>query len=71
VDPRAGLDEVEKRKFVTLPRLKLQPLGRVACSQSLYRLRSVWSLRKEQFQLLDHTSRYSGNTIGKVCTISI
>jgi hypothetical protein len=39
VVPRAGLDDVEKRKFFTLPRLELRPLGRPALSQSLYRLR--------------------------------
>jgi hypothetical protein len=41
VDPRAGLDDVEKRKFLTLPALELRPLGRPARSQSLhiYRLR--------------------------------
>jgi hypothetical protein len=39
VDPRASLDDLEKRKFLTLPRLKLRPLGRPARSQSLYRLR--------------------------------
>jgi hypothetical protein len=39
VDPRAGLDDVEKRKFLTLPQLKLLPLGRPARSESLYRLR--------------------------------
>jgi hypothetical protein len=39
VDPRAGLDVVEKRKFLTLPGLELRPLGRPAHSQSLYRLR--------------------------------
>jgi hypothetical protein len=39
VDPRAGVDDVEKRKFFTLPGLELQPLGRPARSQSLYRLR--------------------------------
>jgi hypothetical protein len=39
VGPRAGLDKVEKRKFLTLPGLELQPLGRPARSQSLYRLR--------------------------------
>jgi hypothetical protein len=33
-----GLDDVEKRKFLTLPRLKVRPLGRPARSQSLYRL---------------------------------
>jgi hypothetical protein len=36
VDPRAGLDDAEKRKFFTLPGLELRPLGRPACSQSLY-----------------------------------
>jgi hypothetical protein len=35
----AGLDDVEKRKFLTLPGLELLPLGRPARSQSLYRLR--------------------------------
>jgi hypothetical protein len=39
VDPRAGLDDVEKRKFFTLQGLELRPLGCPACSQSLYRLR--------------------------------
>jgi hypothetical protein len=34
VDPRAGLHEVEKRKFFTLPGLKLLPLDRLARSQS-------------------------------------
>jgi hypothetical protein len=39
VAPRAGLDDVEKRKFLTLPELELRPIGRPARSQSLYRLR--------------------------------
>jgi hypothetical protein len=39
VDPRTGLDDVEKRKFLTLPGLELRPLGRPARSQSLYWLR--------------------------------
>jgi hypothetical protein len=30
VDPRASLDDVEKRKFLTLPGLELGPLGRPA-----------------------------------------
>jgi hypothetical protein len=38
VDPRAGLDDVEKRKFLTLPELELRPFGRPARSQVLYRL---------------------------------
>jgi hypothetical protein len=37
--PRAGLDDVEKRKFLTLPGPELRPLGRPARRQSLYRLR--------------------------------
>jgi hypothetical protein len=36
VDPRAGLDDVEKRKFLIVPGLRT--LGRPARSQSLYRL---------------------------------
>jgi hypothetical protein len=33
VGPRAGLDDVEKRKFLALPGLELQPLGRPARRQ--------------------------------------
>jgi hypothetical protein len=36
--PRAGLDEMEKRKYLTLLELELRPLARPASSQSLYRL---------------------------------
>jgi hypothetical protein len=39
VDPRAGLDDVDKRKFLTLLGLELRPLGCPVRSQSLYRLR--------------------------------
>jgi hypothetical protein len=39
VGPRASMDDVEKRKFVTLLGLELSPFGRPARSQSLYRLR--------------------------------
>jgi hypothetical protein len=37
--PRAGLDDVEKRKFLTLPELELQLLCRPVRKQSLYGLR--------------------------------
>jgi hypothetical protein len=37
VDPRAGLDDVEKREFLNLPGLKLRSLGRPGLNQSLYR----------------------------------
>jgi hypothetical protein len=39
VGPNAVLDDVENRKFLTLPELELRPLGSPARSQSLYRLR--------------------------------
>jgi hypothetical protein len=39
VNPRAGLDDIEERKFLTLPGLELRILGRPARYQSLYRLR--------------------------------
>jgi hypothetical protein len=39
VGPKAVLDNTEKRKFLTLTGLELQPLSRPECSQSLYRLR--------------------------------
>jgi hypothetical protein len=32
VDLRASLDDLEKRKFLTLLGLELRPLGRAACS---------------------------------------
>jgi hypothetical protein len=38
VGPRAGLEDVEKRKFLTVPGLELLLLGGPARSQSLYRL---------------------------------
>jgi hypothetical protein len=38
VNPRAGLDDVEKRKFLTPPGLELRPLGCPVRSQSLYQL---------------------------------
>jgi hypothetical protein len=45
VGPRAGLDDVEKRKFLNLPGLELRPFGRPARSQSPYRLRYPGSYR--------------------------
>jgi hypothetical protein len=38
VGSRTGRDDVEKRKFLTLPGLELRPLGRPVRIQSLYRL---------------------------------
>jgi hypothetical protein len=39
VDPREGLNDVEKRKFFAIPGLEHRPLGRPARSQLVYRLR--------------------------------
>jgi hypothetical protein len=44
VDPRASLDDFEKRTFLPQPGLELRPLGRPVRSQSLYRLRYPGSL---------------------------
>jgi hypothetical protein len=41
VDPRVGLNDMEKRKFFTLPGLELRPLGVQSVSQALYRLSVV------------------------------
>jgi hypothetical protein len=38
VDPRTGLDDVEKRKFLNLPGLKLRTFGCPVHGQSLYRI---------------------------------
>jgi hypothetical protein len=38
-DPRAGPNDMEKRKFLALPGLELRSLGRPVHNQSLYRLR--------------------------------
>jgi hypothetical protein len=37
VDLRAGVDDLEKRKFLTPPGLECRPLGRPARSSALYR----------------------------------
>jgi hypothetical protein len=53
VDSRPSLDDVEKRKFLTLLGLKLRPLGCPACSQSLYQLRYPGS-KYEPYELLNN-----------------
>jgi hypothetical protein len=61
VDPRAGLDDVEKRTLLTLPGLELRPLGRPARSQSLYRLRYPSSVEikvKVKISLLQAVEAY-------------
>jgi hypothetical protein len=46
VGPRDGLEDVEKRKFLTIPGLELQPLGRPAStlkSSTKLKLNSTYS----------------------------
>jgi hypothetical protein len=49
VDPRASLDDDEKRKFLPPPGLELPPLGLPGRSQSLYRLRYPGSQHIRRF----------------------
>jgi hypothetical protein len=57
VDPRAGLDDMEKVKFLTLLGLKRQLLGHPTHSQSPYRLRYRGRLN------MDMHSRKGGRTV--------
>jgi hypothetical protein len=52
MDPRAGLDHVEKRKFLTLMGLELQHFDRPARSQSLSRLRYPGSYTDKGYILI-------------------
>jgi hypothetical protein len=70
VGPTAGLDDVEKKKFLTLPRLELRPLARPACSQSLYRLsypgpRSELILKEIEVGCLGHVTRLDQTGVPK------
>jgi hypothetical protein len=61
VGPTAGLDDVEKRKFLTLPGFELRPLGRPAFSQSLYRLRYPGSWNDDRPIVIRLRSKFSGS----------
>jgi hypothetical protein len=63
VDPRAGLDDLEKRKFFTLPELELRPLSRPVRSQSLYRLRFVVGANKSEITAVQTFLVYIGLTV--------
>jgi hypothetical protein len=62
VGPRAGLDDVEKRKFLTLLGLELRPLGRPARSQSLYQLHYPSSHDKSQSCKISLPARFIGKS---------
>jgi hypothetical protein len=38
VGPKTGLDDIQKRRFLTLPEFELGPLRLLALSKSIYRL---------------------------------
>jgi hypothetical protein len=61
VGPRAGLDDVKKRKFLTLPGLEFRLLGRPAHSQSLYRLRYPGSRINYVYQLICYPTGHEAN----------
>jgi hypothetical protein len=72
VEPRAGLDDVEKRKFLTLPGIELLPLGRPTCTQSLYRLHSSGSLLFEnKKEMLPHTAIFDKPVFAVFSRISV
>jgi hypothetical protein len=74
VDPRAALDHMEKRKFLTLPGLELKPLSRPARSQSLYRLRypgSWYSFLLEAESTQGHSASGRIRSIEKIHVIGI
>jgi hypothetical protein len=52
VGPSADMEDVEKRKFLTLPGLDLRPLPRPARIQSLYRPRYPGSFATSRINLL-------------------
>jgi hypothetical protein len=64
VDPRAGLDDMEKRKFYTLPGLEFRPPN-PARSQSLYRLSYPGSF------LVEGTNKKITEQIGLEVTTSV
>jgi hypothetical protein len=65
VDPRTGLDAVERRKFLTLPRLELRPLSRpVAKPTELSRLLAVSGRNYRKIELL---TNIHNDRIASVC----
>jgi hypothetical protein len=63
VDPRAGLDDMEKRKFLTLRGLEFRPFGGPARSQSLSRLPVFDDGLSESLQnMRKYATQYASNT---------
>jgi hypothetical protein len=70
MDPRAGLNDVEKRKFLTLPGLELRPLCRPARSQSLYRL-SYPGSQPRRCMLIYQRNMVPQSEVIYLCTLTI
>jgi hypothetical protein len=64
--PRADMDDVDKRKFLTLQGLELRPLGRPARSQSLYRLRYSGSRNSLVLRAMVYSCSYGANYTSEV-----
>jgi hypothetical protein len=67
VDPRTGLDDVEKRKFLTVPGLELRLLCHPARTQSLYWLRYPDTFGMEYRCVnteIGYLGRYSDEAVG-------
>jgi hypothetical protein len=54
VDLRVGLDDVEKRKFFTLPGLEIRPLG---CPDNP----DILMVRSQKIEYIDHCYSINGN----------
>jgi hypothetical protein len=63
VDPRDSLDELVKRKFLTLPGLELRPLCRPTCSQTLYPLRYPGSILRNESVIICSFNKLKGGGI--------
>jgi hypothetical protein len=61
LDPRAGLDDMEKRKFLILPGLEFRPVDHSARSQSLHwmRYRDSWHGKYTVVYLIQSPVSYS------------
>jgi hypothetical protein len=73
VDTRASLDELEKRKFLPPPGLKLRPIGRPVRSQSLYRLRypSSFSIISRFYIQWNHNFVYKNDSVAVMYVESV
>jgi hypothetical protein len=56
MDPKAGMDVVEKKTFLTLRELELIPLGRPGHSQSLYAIPALQPSVNQNNIQKDHSS---------------